>query len=332
MRKPYPFLYLCPDTWLLPILFSVALFAAGSGHAAKPKSSLAYQYYSKGVELNSKKKWDDALKQFQSAIDLNPSFVTAYIEFARTSVMVGKRSQGLEHLDSALLVARTREDRDRVQKERESLSEIFYTNETFQTYQDGLNSMKLDHAAKAAEYLERAMRTEPDNILVLSAYARALRQEDRAKDAVSVLKRALKLNDSKRDVRLELAEAVLSADPESAHELLHGLPVGLTDERATLLDAQALAALNRNGEAIELVRGLYDRVPGSLYAPYWLGKLYEKESNGAWNARRYLMTFIRRAEPQVTAQKDENTAESRQLKAARAEADQILARVNRSLE
>jgi hypothetical protein len=81
---------------------------------AKPKSSLAYQYYSKGVELAAKKHWDDALKQFQSAIDLNPSFVTAYIEFARTSVMLGKRGQGLEKLDAAESASRTKEDKERV--------------------------------------------------------------------------------------------------------------------------------------------------------------------------------------------------------------------------
>jgi hypothetical protein len=44
------------------------------------------------------------------------------------------------------------------------------------------------------------------------------------------------------------------------------------------------------------------------------------------------MTFIRRAEPQVQASKEENSPEARQLRAARAEADQILARVNLSLE
>ncbi|MGZ3700574.1 MAG: hypothetical protein ACXWSD_02265, partial [Bdellovibrionota bacterium] len=179
------------------------LFLSPASHAAKPKSSLAYQYYSRGVELNSRKKREEALKQFQSAIDLNPSFVTSYIEFARTSVMLGRRQQGLEKLDAAMTVARTKEDRERVRKERSSLSEIFYTNETFQWYQNGLNFLKLDRAGSAVDALERAMRTEPDNILVLTAYAQALRHEDRVKDAVAALERAFKLNDGKREVRLE---------------------------------------------------------------------------------------------------------------------------------
>ena len=315
-------------------MISLALLLAlnMNAHAAKGKSSLAYQYYSRGVELNSHKKREEALKQFQSAIDLNPSFVTSYLEYARTAVMLQKRQLGLQKLDAALGVARTAEDRERVRRERENLSEIFYTNETFQWYQNGLNFLKLDRAGSAVDALERAMHTEPDNILILTAYARALRQDDRLKDAVAALERALKLNDDKREVRLELAESSLTPNPERAHELLQDVTPAQQDERTVVLDAQALTALKRNREAIELLRAFYEKQPGSIYAPYWLGKLYERESNGSWNARKYLMTFIRRTEPQVQALKEESGAEARQLRAARAEADQILARVNRSLE
>jgi thioredoxin-like negative regulator of GroEL len=315
------------------IPFLAVLLASGvPALAAKPKSSLAYQYYSKGVELGARKHWEEATKQFQSAIDLNPSFVTAYIELARTSVMLGRRGHGLQKLDAAFEAARTKEDRERVQRERDSLSEIFYTNDTFQQYQNGLNFLKLDHAGSAVDAFERAMRTEPDNVLILSGYARALREEDRVKEAVAVLDRALKLNGGKHEVRLALADAVLASNPERAHELLRETPAGLADEKGVFLDAQALSSLKRNREAIDLLRSYYDRQPGSLYAPYWLGKLYEKESDGSWNARKFLMTFLRRAEPQSLAWKEENSPEARQLKAARAEADQILARVNKALE
>lgn len=313
----------------LRVALLVLLLVSPAALAAKPKSSLAYQYYSRGVELNSRKHWDEALKQFQSAIDLNPSYVTAYVEYARAAVMLGKRGQGLDKLDAGFAAARTRDDKDRVQKERESLSEIFYTNETFQWYQNGLNFLKLDRAGSAVDALERARRTEPDNVLVLSAYARALRVEDRTKDAVPVLERALQLNEGKRDVRLDLADAVLVPNPERAHELLKGLG---QDERAVILDAQALSSLKRNHEAVEAVRAYFEKQPSSLYAPFWLGKLYERETDGSWNARKYLMTFLRRADAQAQANKDESSAEARQLRTVRAEADQILARVNQKLE
>lgn len=314
---------------LLFLLAAVALSAPPAG-AAKPKRSLAYQYYSKGVELSSRKKWEEALRQFQNAIDLNPSFVTSHIEFARTSVMLGRRKQGLERLGAALAMARTKEDRERVRRERESLSEIFYTNDTFQHYQNGLNYLRLERPGSALEALEKALRTEPDNLLVLAAYAKALRREERAKEAVATLERALALNEGNREVRLDLAEALLPSDAARAHELLQSQGAGPPEERGAILDAQALSALQRNREAIEVVRQLYEKRPSSLYAPFWLGKLYEKESDGAWNARKYLMTFLRRAE--AAAQAEGSGQESRQLWAAKAEADQILARVNKSLD
>ncbi len=314
-------------------LFSIFLiFFPHTSFGAKPKTSLAYQYYSRGVELTTHKKWSDALKQFQSAIDLNPAFVTSYIEYARTAVMMGKRQLGLEKLDAAMDVARTTEDKTRIQKERESLSDIFYTNETFQQYQNGLNYLHLDRSRSALEALEKALKTEPDNLLVLTAYARALKQEERPKEALAALERALALNDSKREVRLDLAEAALQPSPERSLSLLGPLQGNQADERAVILQAQALVALKRTREAIETVRTLYDRQPASTYASLWLGKLYAQEANGAWNARKYLMTFLRRTENQALLLKDDAAQEARQLKTSRLEAEQLLAKINKSLE
>jgi tetratricopeptide (TPR) repeat protein len=300
--------------------------------AAKPKTSLAYKYYTRGTELALHKKWEDALKQFQSAIDLNPAFVTSYIEYARTAVMMGKRQLGLQKLDAAIEITRSKEDKERIQRERENLSDIFYTNETFQQYQNGLNYLKLDRPRSALDALEKALRTEPDNLLVLTAYAKALKLEERPKDSMAALERALELNSSKREVRLDLAEASLGPTPERSLSLLQPLQGSIADERAVILKAQALSQLKRNREAIETVRVLYDKQPTALYASFWLGKLYAREPNGAWNARKYLMTFLRRSEPQALSWKDDLGSEARLLKGARGEAELLLANVNKSLE
>jgi tetratricopeptide (TPR) repeat protein len=307
--------------------------SGGPARAAKPKSSLAYQYYSRGVELSGRQKWVDARKQFQAAIDLNPAYVLSYIEFARAAVMEGKRQAGLEKLAAAAVFAKSKEDKERLRHERENLSEIFYTNETFQQYQNGLNYLRLDRPGSAVEALERALKTESDNVLVLTAFARALRQEERNKEAIAVLERAFALNDGKTEVRVDLAEISLAATPEHALELLRPLRGRDTSERTAWVEAQALSALNRNREAIEVLRQAFEKNPGSLYAPLWLGRFYAQESTGAWNARKYLMTFQKRAESQrALLDKDNSSQEARQLKAARTEAEQILVRVNRSLE
>lgn len=312
------------------VILLVALLAIAE--PAFAKNSLAYQNYTRGVELAAKKQWAEALQKFQSAIDLNPAYVASYIEWARAAVRLGRRAEGLEKLSASLAFARTKEERTKVEKERENLSEIFYTNETFQQYQNGLNYLRLERSASAVEALERALKTEPDNLLVLGAYADALQAEERQKDALAVLERAFSLNESNRVIRVELAESSLSQNPERTLLLLKPLAEESEAEDVTWLQAQALSALKRNKEAIELLRGAYERQPSWLYAPFWLGKLYSLEANGGWNARKYLMTFLKRSEVLEEKEKIEATAEIRRLRAARAEAEAILARVNRSLE
>lgn len=313
----------------LPLLL---FLLAQSGWAAKSQSTLAYQNYTRGVELASKKKWAEALEKFQSAIDLNPGYVASYVEYARTSVMTGDRKSGLQKLSAALEFARNREDRERVAKERDNLSEIFYTNETFQLYQNGLNYLKLDRASSALEALEMALKTEPDNVMVLTAYGRALREQDRVREAQEVLERALALNDGKREVRIELANILLPTKPERALLLVQPLLAGLTDERLAFIHAQGLSGTKKNREAIEFLKSSYEKQPSWTFAPLWLGRLYAQEPDGGWNARKYLMIFLRRTEVETQGATADTSPEALKIKAARAEAEAILARVNRALE
>jgi predicted Zn-dependent protease len=293
---------------------------------SQAKVSVAYQNYSRGVELAAKKKWEEARAKFQAAIELNPAFTASYIEWARAAVMLKRRTEGLNKLSTALAFTRTEGERNKVFEERDSLSEIFYTNEAFQQYQNGLNYIRLDRASSAMEALEKARAMEPDNVLVLNAYANALRSEERHKEAVEVLETAFSLNEGKRAVRLDLAEAVLAREPQRAQLLLKPMLQEESDERVFWLQAQSLAAQKRNREAIEFLKESLDKNPGWIFAPFWLGKLYALEANEAWNARKYLMTFLRRTQP--SAEKTED----RKLQAARAEAEEILARVNQALE
>jgi len=299
---------------------------------AEAKSSLAYQNYSRGVEFAARKKWSEALEKFQLAIDLNPAYVASYIEWARASVMLGKRREALDKLSSSLAFARGREEREKVIRERENLSDIFYTNETFQQYQNGLNYMRLERNSSALEALEKALRTEPDNLLVLAAYAKALQAEDRYKDALVVLEQAFALNEGKKEIRVDLAESSLAQNPERTMQLLRPLLAESVEERTVWLQAQALSAVKKNKEAIELLKVETERQPAWLLGPFWLGKIYSLESDGSWNARKYLMTFLKRTESFSDPAKPEASVEERKIRAARAEAEAILARVNRSLE
>jgi tetratricopeptide (TPR) repeat protein len=312
--------------------FFLLITLSAQAAATRPGPGLAYQNYTKGVELAAKKKWKDALEKFQSAIDLNPAYVASYLEYARTAVMMGERTKGLQKLSAALEFARSRDDREKIGKERDNLSEIFYTNETFQLYQNGLNYLKLDRASSALEALEKALKTEPDNVMVLTAYGRTLREQDRTKEAQEVLERALSLNDGKREVRIELANILLPTKPEKSMQLIKPFLENLTDERLASIYAQALSGTKKNRDAIEFLKVAYEKQPSWTFAPLWLGKLYSQEPDGGWNARKYLMTFLRRTEIETQSVTAENSPESLKIKASRAEAEAILARVNRALE
>lgn len=296
------------------------------------KSTLAYQYYSRGVELAARKKNQEALEKFLTAIDLNPGYTASYIEFARTSVLLGKRKEALQKLTAALLTIQRRDDRERLLRERDNLSEIFYTNETFQQYQNGLNYMKLERGGSAVDALEQALKTEPDNVLVLAAYARALQLEERLKEAQEALERAFELNGNNRGVLLDLAELLIGKRPERALSLLKALGSETVEERIALLHARSLSALNRNKEAVEFLRERAEKQQSWLIAQLWLGKLYSMEPNGSWNARKHLMTFLKRTEGLVEEKSRAVGSEVRQFRLARSEAEALLARVNQALE
>lgn len=312
----------------------LSIFMAAWDSSAWAKTNLAFQSYSKGMELVDKKKWTDALEQFDFALKANPSYVSAHIEWARTAVLLGRRKEALEKLNLAIASIKQKEDKEKIARERESLSDVFYTNETFQQYQNGLNYLKLERTGSAVEALEKALKTEPENLLILSAYAKALLAEEKQKDATEILERAFQLNSGRKEIRVSLADLLLSQNPERSVFLVK--PIVESDppeEEASWVYAKALSALKKNREAIEFLKEIVDRQPTWIMGSYWLGKMYSLEYDGGWNARKYLMTFLKRSESFVTPNAAEPiSAEARRWKATRAEAEEILERVNKSLE
>jgi tetratricopeptide (TPR) repeat protein len=313
------------------LIIAVAFLASG---LADGKTTTAFQQYSKGLELVDKKKFSEALEKFEQAIQSNSAYVSAYVEWARTSVLMGKRKEALEKLNLAMNNLKGKEDREKIARERESLSDVFYTNETFQQYQNGLNYLKLDRSGSAIEALEKALKTEPENLLILSAYARALIAEEKQKEAIQLLEKAFQLNAGRKEIRISLGDLLLSQNPERSLFLVKPVVDSTSpDEEASWVYAKALSALKMNRDAIEFLRNVVDQQPSWILGSFWLGKMYASEYDGSWNARKYLMTFLKRSEPYAALNSpDSNSAESRKWKNIRAEAEEILERVNKSLE
>ncbi|MCO5142728.1 MAG: tetratricopeptide repeat protein [Oligoflexia bacterium] len=314
-------------------VFCLLFFICSKSEAAtKGKLALAIQSYTKGVELTEKKKWQEALDLFEKSIELNPTYVASYIEFARTAVLSGKRTLGLEKIVEGLEQVKSKEGRDSLLKERDNLSEVFYTNDTFQKFQSGLNYFKLDRNVAAIEALESALKTEPDNLLILIAYARVLVKEQRYKDSMVILERAFFLNNNNKDVRFMLAEGSLEMSPERTIQLLRPMvSLGMTEEKTAILNARALSASKRNKEAIDFLKPLVDEHSSWVFSQLWLGKFYSLEADDSWSARKYLMTFQKRAESELNSNKL-SEEEKAIYKTSMDEAAIILNRVNDLLE
>lgn len=104
------------------------------------------------------------------------------------------------------------------------------------------------------------------------------------------------------------------------------------DEKISILQARALAASKKNKEAIDFLRDRSEKRASWLVSHLWLGKFYAAEVDGGWNARKHLMTFIKRAEPFTAAKEDSASPEGKDWKIMKLEAENLLERVNKSLD
>lgn len=307
--------------------FVVTAFLFLLGSISAQGAGSAYQAYSKGIEFESKKEYEKAVDQFKKATGLKSNYIAAYIECARSYVMLGKREDGLAELSTAFSNSKEKEDWERITKERSTLSELFYTNETFQSYQNGLNYLRLDRSNSALEAFEKAYAVEPTNMLVLLGYARALEAEDNQKLRLEILERAYQINEGKREARIALADALISEDEARAYELLRFVASDRSaSEEAVILYSRALWALKRKKEAMEFLGERSEKHPAWIMSQFWLGKFYASELGGAWLARKHLMTFLKRVEPLMQGEN------ARNWKTVKTEADVVLIQVNKSLE
>ncbi len=305
----------------IKIIIVLLLCSFFSGAEAKEKKNSAYQNYTKGAELASHKKYAESVERFEKSIEANPNFLASYIECARSLVMLGKREQAMKKLESAAKAIHRREELDKISKERTLLAELFYTNTTFQFYQNGLNSLRLERSNVAQESLEKALALEPDNVAILLAYARVLQSEDNPKDGIKALEKALEMNPDKKETRVLLAETLLNSFTSRSLDLVKNMAKEKSaEEPEAIVYARALSLSEKNKQAIDFLQDKLDKNSNWVLGLFWLGRFYSQEPQGNWMARKYLMTFLKRVEIRPVP------------KATKAEAEALLLRVNQALQ
>lgn len=306
--------------WLL----AGALVLGACQAFARERSSGGDDPFAAGMRYAAERKYVEANERFERAIHDDPTQIAPYIESARALVLAGKRREGLKRIETALQIARKRSDIDRLKDQRRLLSEIFYTNTTFQRYQDGVNNMKGMKLRAAIEAFEQALATEPDNVEVMIAYARALQSVDDWKESVNVLEQAFALNNDKKEARVLLAKALLNTNQERTIQLLKSLVDDPKETEDVLVTyAQALAKRGEVDKAIDILQRDVDRHTDRLRSLYWLGKFHADRSESRWIARKHLQTFLKRS--------DRAEVES-ELRGLQQEARRIVERINAELE
>jgi len=301
------------------------------------KQNSAYLLYTKGVELSAKKKYGEAIDKFAKAISQNPSFVAAYIEYARALALQGKRGLALEKLEEGFKATSSTQDKAKLQQERVQLSELFYTNKTFQQYQDGLNFLRLDRAGVAVSSFEKALTVEPDNVAILLGYAQAIQMEEGLSAGVRPLERAFQINPEKKETRTMLGEALIQGEPEKAAGLLRPLAKQAdASEQVSVLYARSLFEQQNELKQKEASDFLHERVDKNTtwsIAMFWLGKFYAKNPENYWLARKYLMMYLKREdEKKLLLSSDATAAVPARPNVLHEEAEKILSRVNKGLQ
>ena len=296
---------------------------------ASPKRDRGFEMddpFSRGKSFAAEKKFEEARVEFEKAIQEDPSFLNAYVESARASVMAGKRKDGLKRIDAALQIARKKNDISRLKEQRKLFAEIFFTNAAFQKFQDGLNLMQSMKLRAAIEAFEQALASEPENVQVMVAYARALQAVDDWKESVNVLEQAFSLNPDEKEARILLAKALLNVNQERTLQILKPLVANPAEaEEVFITYSHALAKSGEADKAIAVLQKDVDLHTDRIRSLFWLGKYQSDRAENRWIARKTLQTFLKRGEGS-----DDDPAN--ELRGLKQDARRILERINAELE
>ncbi len=292
----------------------------------RDRSSGMEDPFTLGKKLAEEKKFEEARLEFEKAIQEDPSFLNAYLESARASVLSGKRKEGLLRIETAIQIAKKKADISRLKEQRKLFAEIFFTNSAFQKFQDGLNLMQSMKLRAAIEAFEQTLATEPDNVLVMIAYARALQAVDDWKESVNVLEQVFILNPDEKQARILLGKALLNVNQERTILVLKPLVANPSEaEDVFITYSQALAKLGENDKAIDVMQKVVDLHTDRVRSLFWLGKYQSDKAENRWMARKTLQTFLKRGEKTDQDLDDE-------LRGLKQDARRILERINAELE
>ncbi len=236
--------------------------------------------YFEARELLGKQKWIEAAIVLRAVLKRTPDFTPASISLASALLELHRREEGLSVLSSAILRQKGAKKAFLIRRMRVS-SRIFFTNEDFQFYQDGLNLLNLGKYGPARERLEKALSAEPDNAEILTRLGQCLTLQSDYDSAVERLRLAKALNPYEPEIQLWLGRALSERGQlsEAIPELQDAYKALGQSELSVLWLAEALSASSQKPAAAKLLEASVNADPFHLSALLALARLQSQSPN-----------------------------------------------------
>jgi tetratricopeptide (TPR) repeat protein len=190
-------------------------------------------------KLLDKRKWPDAVISFRALLKQDPASLSALVGLSTALTYTGKREEALSLLTQAAANAQGNLRQTLIRRSR-VVAKLFLTNDTFKTYQEGLNLIIAKKYRLAKDRLEKALSDEPDNLEILVRLGQCLVLDSSNDGALERLTAAKKLNPYEPEAQLWLGRAYYQKN----------VPVS----------------------AIAELKNALSELPGSELAPVWLAE------------------------------------------------------------
>lgn len=217
--------------------------------------------YVEAKHLLDKHRWEEAVPILQAYLKEEPRSTGGVIGLATAFIYTGHRDEALKLIAGLIEQVKLAQRPALIQKLK-VLSRLFLKNETFQTYQYGLNFLLDKKCKNAKEKFEKALVEEPDNVEILVRYGQSLGCEGEWAEASKTLKIAKKMNPYEPEINLWLGRSYTFQNQwkEAIEELQVAQSKMKGLELASLWLAEALSA---SGQHLAAIRVLDSDLKGS---------------------------------------------------------------------
>lgn len=263
-------------------------------------------------KLLQDRKWSEALIGFRSVLKEEPSRLEAILGMTRALAYLGRREEALRFLNDAHSKAPS-EKKPYLQKRIEVLSHLFLSNQTYQTYQEGVNLLREGKVKPAKKKFELAASKEPDHGLILLRLSQSEIQEKDYDAASEKLRFARRLNPFDSAVRMWLGRALIyrGEAKQAIVELTEAQKQLKKSESIPVWLAEAWVAIGERDAAISILEQDIQKNPLHLKSILKLSrlkylaippvseariKLTPAETKNLWEVKKYLQLALSRVE------------------------------------